>query len=148
MVLLKNNCNVSYRQHVHGHKHRKFLKKIYLPEIKLLAACDQHKHWYYSLSGNGSNCEVFQPTGAPCCTNMGEIWHGGSTLHAKFHSYRQIHFHQCSGKVWDPKNCNFLPNFKIQMPHKGISTAQFLQNCGELHGWSTIKIWRAHKVLW
>ena len=46
--------------------------------------------------------EVFRPAGATCCTDGGEIWHGGGDrsplLHAKFHPIG------ATTRVYDPQN--------------------------------------------
>jgi len=49
--------------------------------------------------------EVFRPVGATRCTDGGEIWHGGGSLHAKFHP------HRCNDKDVGSPKLKFLLRF-------------------------------------
>ena len=56
-----------------------------------------HSAMHPYLSYPQADFEVLRPTGATCCTDWGEIWHGG-LLRAKFHP------HLCNDKGIGPKN--------------------------------------------
>jgi len=62
--------------------------------------------------------EVFRPAGATCCTDGGEIWHGGGDLlRAKFHP------HRCNDKGVEPPKLKFLLRFDQNMEYKRLAGA-------------------------
>jgi len=70
------------------------------------------------LSYSEADFEVFRLAGAKCCTDGGEIWHGG--LRAKFHPHRLV---QRSGyRSRSTKTENFLLRFYQNVEHKRPAT--------------------------
>ena len=84
--------------------------------------------------------EVFRPAGATCCTDGGEIWHGGGR--AKFHP------HRCNDKGVGPPKLKFLLRFDRNVEYKRPAEAYPLRDfhkicrvCTSFQDALGVKIW-------
>ena len=80
--------------------------------------------WYFIHSE--ADFEVSRPAGATCCTDGGEIWHGGGDLcpllRAKFHP------HRWNNKGAVPQKLKFLLRFDQNVEYKGPAGAHRLRD--------------------
>jgi len=86
-----------------------------------------HSATHRFLTYSEADFEVIRPARATCCTNGGEIWHGGgdqrSLLRAKFHP------HRCKNKSIVTPKLKFDQNVEYKRPARAYTLRDFHKIC-------------------